>query len=103
MSISFALVNAAYNGLRGQREAFERAARKLAESTVHHSMVEASGQRATADHEVKSLGDGSVDQGLSGPMLDILLAQRAYAASIRAAQVATDLAREATGLGSQDG
>ncbi len=95
MGIVLGGISPALVGIRNHTKAFNRAAQKIADVSLGGAQVRESNQaESTAPTSMPP-----ADWDLAGPMVDMLVAQRAHAASIQAMKVSHQMLREITELG----
>ena len=98
MSVSFGGISPALDGMKTQARAFDRAAQRLAKSSLQD---QASATAATADVDSvteteQATASGGTDAAgvMTEAMLDMLLARRMHTANLQALQVAHDVLRD---------
>ncbi len=98
MGIALGGITPALVGIKTHSRAFDRAAQKVTEASMAGLHIQESKSAAAGDTYTGSI-DSSND--LAGPMVDMLVAQRAHTASIQAMKVSHQMLREMDDLGSQ--
>ncbi len=85
-------------GLQWSLDRFARAASRIARAGLADPLA-APAPGAAPPAGAAAPADARDDVDLAGSMVDVLLAQRAFAANLRVLEAAGDMAREATRLG----
>ncbi len=92
MSISFGAYESALHGVKVDQAAFDRAARKLVKSTLTEPVpaVDSTPSAGAGAQESQLTGDS----GMTDAMVEMMTAQRAFAASIRVLKTTEDMLKE---------
>ena len=95
MGIVLGGISPALVGIRNHTRAFNKAAQKVADASLGGAQIRDSNQT----EGYAPSGTTPADWDLAGPMVDMLVAQRAHAASIQAMKISHQMLREITELG----
>ena len=96
MNLSFGGISPALNGMKTQARAFDRAAERLAKSSLQDQASETADAADvdSATETAQATGGTDATGGMTEAMMDMLLAQRMHTANLRALQTAHDVLRD---------
>ncbi len=98
MNLSFGGISPALDGMKAQARAFDRAAQRLAKSSLQSQASETAGaadvDSATETAQAPPSGGTDATGAMTEAMMDMLLAQRMHTANLRALQTAHDVLRD---------